>query len=98
RDFTSILELGCRTGSLSARLQRKYPDAHLVSCDLSPAMVARARGNGRPVLAADEEALPFAPATFDLVVSVLDLHWVNDLPGCLLQLRQAMRPDGLLLV
>jgi SAM-dependent methyltransferase len=31
------------------------------------------------------------------VVASLSLHWVNDLPGTLIQLRQALRPDGLLL-
>ena len=51
----------------------------------------------RAGVAADEEFLPFAPASFDLVVASLSLHWVNDLPGALIQLRQALRPDGLLL-
>jgi SAM-dependent methyltransferase len=53
--------------------------------------------NGGPCVAADEECLPFAPASFDLIVASLSLHWVNDLPGALLQLRQALRSDGLLL-
>lgn len=43
----------------------------------------------------DEEALPFAPESFDLIVSVLSLHAVNDLPGALLQIRQTLKPDGL---
>jgi len=45
----------------------------------------------------DEEALPFAPASLDLFVSVLALQWTNDLPGTLIQIRAALRPDGLLL-
>jgi SAM-dependent methyltransferase len=49
-------------------------------------------------LTVDLEALPFAPASFDLVVSSLTFHWINDLPGTLLQLRHILRPDGLLLV
>ena len=44
----------------------------------------------------DEEALPFAPSSFDLVVSCLSLQGVNDLPGVLVQARRALRPDGLL--
>jgi SAM-dependent methyltransferase len=51
----------------------------------------------RPALVGEPEALPFKPASFDLILSVLDLHHVNDLPGALLQLRQALKPDGLLL-
>ncbi len=46
-------------------------------------------------LAADEEALPFAPESFDLIVSVLSLHAVNDLPGALVQICRALKPDGL---
>lgn len=46
-------------------------------------------------LVADEEALPFAPGSFDLVVSVLGLHAVNDLPGALVQIRRALEPGGL---
>lgn len=45
----------------------------------------------------DPEHPPFGAASFDLVVSPLLLHWVNDLPGTLIQLRRALRPDGLLL-
>jgi SAM-dependent methyltransferase len=71
--------------------------AHLTQCDLSPAMARRAAANGWPTLAADEEALPFAPASFDLALSALGLHWVNDLPGALLQLRGCLKPDGLFL-
>jgi NADH dehydrogenase [ubiquinone] 1 alpha subcomplex assembly factor 5 len=45
----------------------------------------------------DEEALPFAPASFDLILSAGTLDSVNDLPGALLQIRRALKPDGLFL-
>ncbi len=45
----------------------------------------------------DPECLPFADGAFDLIVSPLALHWVNDLPGALIQLRRALGPDGLML-
>ena len=48
-------------------------------------------------LIADEEWLPIRANSLDLVVSALSLHWVNDLPGALVQIRQALTPDGLLL-
>ncbi len=48
-------------------------------------------------VAADEEALPFADGSLDLVVSALALQFVNDLPGTLIQIRRALKPDGLLL-
>jgi SAM-dependent methyltransferase len=46
-------------------------------------------------VAADEEALPFRDGALDLVVSGLGLHFVNDLPGTLVQIRRALKPDGL---
>jgi SAM-dependent methyltransferase len=46
---------------------------------------------------ADEETLPFAERSLDLVVSALALQFVNDLPGALIQIRRALKPDGLLL-
>src|SRR5450631_3322912 len=45
----------------------------------------------------DEEALPFAEGSLDLVVSALSLQFVNDLPGTLIQIRRALKADGLLL-
>jgi SAM-dependent methyltransferase len=44
---------------------------------------------------ADDEWLPFAKESFDLITSILSLHTVNDLPGTLLQLRRLLKPDGL---
>ena len=47
-----------------------------------------------PSVIADDEALPFAPSSFDLVTSVLSLHAANDLPGALVQIKRALKPDG----
>ncbi len=91
RRFSQALDLGGR--GVVAPLLRARGIA-TVSCDLSPLMAAR---NPAPAVAADPEALPFAPGSFDLVVASLSLHWVNDLPGALIQLRRALRPEGLLL-
>lgn len=79
---------------LSARPQSAAPltpfAEHWTRTRLSPAEAGNA-------IVADEEALPFAPESFDLVVSVLSLHAVNDLPGALVQMCRALKPDGLLL-
>ena len=79
REFQRALDLGCHGGTLAPTLLGTRGIREVVQCDLSPAMAARARGNGQPALVADEEALPFADESFDLVISVLNLHWVNDL-------------------
>jgi SAM-dependent methyltransferase len=108
RSFPVALDLGCHTGAVgdalaarghlgAARADGKGGIDILVQSDLSPRMAARAAGRGRPALAADEEWLPFAPAGFDLILSCLSLHWVNDLPGTLAQIRRALKPDGLFL-
>jgi NADH dehydrogenase [ubiquinone] 1 alpha subcomplex assembly factor 5 len=91
RRFTCALDVGGR-GGVAPLLRARGID--VVSCDLSPAMAAL---SGGMVVAADEEFLPFASGSFDVVVSNLSLHWVNDLPGALIQLRHALRPGGLLL-
>ncbi|HEX4157091.1 MAG TPA: methyltransferase domain-containing protein [Rhizomicrobium sp.] len=56
-----------------------------------------AAGETAASVVADEEMLPFAPNSFDLVVSVLALHAVNDLPGTLVQIKRALAPGGLFL-
>jgi len=91
RRFESALEIGGR-GIVAPMLRaRGIP---CVSCDLSAAMAGT---NGGLAVACDEEWLPFAAGSFDLVVASLSLHWVNDLPGALIQIRRALKPDGLFL-
>lgn len=97
RSFPVALDLGCHTGELADTLGSRGGIQTLVQCDLSPRMAARAAANGHPTLAADDEWLPFADASFDLVISCLSLHWVNDLPGTLVQIRRVLKPDGLFL-
>ena len=97
RKFPLALDLGCRGGEIAGALRGRGGIHTLVQCDQSTVMARRAAANGYATLAADEELLPFAPASFDLVISNLSLHWVNDLPGCLLQVRQCLKPDGLFL-
>ncbi len=89
--FATALDVGGR--GVVAPLLRARGIA-CISCDLSARMAALDAGHS---VAADEERLPFAPASFDLVVANLSLHWVNDLPGALIQLRMALKPDGLFL-
>ena len=97
RAFPRALDLGCHNGALAAALGDRGAVETLIQSDLSAAMAHLAAANGRPTLVADEELLPFAPESFDLVMSVLSLHWVNDLPGTLIQIGRCLTPDGLFL-
>ncbi|EHM00884.1 methyltransferase domain protein [Acetobacteraceae bacterium AT-5844] len=90
--FSRALDIGGR-GVVAPLLKARGIET-VVSADLSSRMAALS--GGLPV-AADEEWLPFAPESFDLIVASLSLHWVNDLPGALVQLRRALKPDGLFL-
>jgi SAM-dependent methyltransferase len=94
RPFPLALELGAHGAILAEALGGRGGIATLVAADPSLPLAAAARP---PRVVADEEWLPFAGGRFDLVLSNLSLHWVNDLPGALLQIRAALRPDGLLL-
>jgi NADH dehydrogenase [ubiquinone] 1 alpha subcomplex assembly factor 5 len=102
RRFPVALDLGCHDGAMARALAGAdgilagRVDT-LVQADLSPALARSAAANGGPTLACDEELLPFGEGTLDLVLSNLSLHWINDLPGALVQIRQALRPDGLFL-
>jgi SAM-dependent methyltransferase len=94
RTFPVALNLGAHHGLLGRRL-RQVPGVELViDMDPSPRLLAQCDG---PRVQADEEALPFADASLDLVVSGLALQFVNDLPGTLIQIRRALKPNGLLL-
>ncbi len=94
RRFERVLDLGSHDGTVG-RVLKGDPNVadrigEIVSSDLSPAFARPPLG-----VVADEEALPFAEGSFDLVVSALSLHWVNDLPGALIQIRRVLKPDGL---
>lgn len=99
RRFPLGLDLGCHGGEIAAALNGHDRIGRLIGCDLSEGMARRARTNA-PAMATicgDEESLPFRAQSLDCVISNLSLHWVNDLPGALLQIRRALKPDGLFL-
>lgn len=94
RTFSVAVDLSARGGAFAQALVEEAPGKvdTLIEADLSGAMLS-----GRPGLrvVADEERLPFAPGSLDLIVSTLGLHWTNDVVGALIQARLALKPDGL---
>ena len=97
RTFARGLDLGCHGGEVARALGHRQPAELFVQCDPAEAMARLAGSTGRPAVAADEDGLPFVEESFDLVISNLSLHWVNDLPGALIQVNRALRADGLFL-
>jgi SAM-dependent methyltransferase len=94
RRFPVVLNLGAYHGLLGRRL-RQVPGIDIV-VDAEPSARLLAQCDG-PRVQSGEEALPFRDRSLDLVVSGLCLHLVNDLPGALVQVRRALKPDGLFL-
>jgi SAM-dependent methyltransferase len=92
RPFPLALDLGAHHGLLADHIMATGHIKTLVQADMSMGMVAQ---SGTLKLVADEEFLPFAEASFDLVISAGSLHWVNDLPGSLIQINRILKPDGL---
>jgi SAM-dependent methyltransferase len=93
RRFPRVLVLGAGSGLLGEAIS-PHVDA-IVESDFSKRMLRHSAMARRVV--ASEELLPFGAGVFDLVVSALVLHWVNDLPGALVQVRRSLRADGLFL-
>lgn len=87
-----ILDLGGAHGVMAPGLKARAGAEAVFSSDLSYPLAARAGG-----FVADEELLPVRTHSLDAIVSNLSLHWVNDLPGALAQIRHALKPDGVFL-
>ncbi len=96
RSFKRILLLGAYDAVFLQQLQTLPNTELVIASELTPELAISGAQYGATI-ATDEEALPFAPASFDLVISLLALQWVNDLPGCLWQIKQVLKPDGLFL-
>jgi len=87
RRFEIGVDLGTPGEAVRAALGKLDVVGTIVGADV----IAR----GKPFVIADDEALPFRDASLDLVVSGLALHFANDVPGVLAQIRRALKPDGL---
>ena len=92
RTFERAVDLGTPTDAL----RRVLAESGKIATAISAAPATEPR-DGSLHVAADEEALPFADGSLDLIVSALALQFVNDLPGTLIQIRRALKPDGLFL-
>ncbi len=110
RSFPCGLDLGSPTDAVRQMLARSHKVEAIIAANpllqdapMKDALMKDAPMKDAPMgtgptglaVAADEEALPFRDGALDLVVSGLGLHFVNDLPGTLVQIRRALKPDGL---
>lgn len=95
RHFALALDLG--SGGIAAQklVAGSFADRAVILCDEYARESMTSRVNTAWQVAGDEEALPFADGAFDLAISLLSLQHVNDLPGTLVQICRALKPDGL---
>jgi NADH dehydrogenase [ubiquinone] 1 alpha subcomplex assembly factor 5 len=96
RYFPLALDLGCGRGHIAMATESDITGC-LVQCDMAEHAFLSQAPTEPPVesLVADEELpLPFPDNTFDLVLSSLSLHWVNDLPRALQEAWRVLRPDS----
>lgn len=105
KKFDRGLDLGCGSSHVAIALKHRFPDrsriGHLTQTDVAEEILTRARlrcgENDLPYddfREVDEETIPFEDDTFDVVTSALSLHWVNDLPGTMVQINRVLKPDG----
>ncbi|HVX98325.1 MAG TPA: methyltransferase domain-containing protein [Pseudorhodoplanes sp.] len=89
RKFEMAADIGTPGDAVRRAIAARGLAGRIVAVDALPESGAAVAG--------DEEALPIAEGSLDLAVSALALQFVNDLPGTLLQIRRALKPDGLFL-
>ena len=94
RKFDRAADIGTPTDAVRRALAANESIGTLVA---ARPQFATAKFENGPVVVGDEEALPFGAGTLDLAVSALALQSVNDLPGVMIQIRRALKPDGLFL-
>jgi demethylmenaquinone methyltransferase/2-methoxy-6-polyprenyl-1,4-benzoquinol methylase/phosphoethanolamine N-methyltransferase len=102
-----VLEVGCGTGEIALRAKARIgPTGSVAGIDPSPEMIAVARQKAARAnldidyRVAGVEALPFADATFDVVLSSLMMHHLPEAlkPRALAEIRRVLKPGGHLLV
>ena len=102
RPVSRGLDLGCGTGRGSVALKARFPDARVVSLDLSGRMLTQASGaigkeGGMFLVQGDLGRLPFPAGSADLIYCNLALQWAADFGAALAEWRRVLRPDGMLL-
>ncbi|KAJ2026037.1 hypothetical protein H4S03_008721 [Coemansia sp. S3946] len=97
RRYHTVVEIGAGCGHLAKAVDDDMMD-RLIMCDMAKTALDRDAGAQYDVQVerciVDEETPVFEPESLDAVVSSLSMHWVNDLPGMLIQIRKALVPDG----
>ncbi|KND03452.1 uncharacterized protein SPPG_00935 [Spizellomyces punctatus DAOM BR117] len=97
RRFSKVIDLGSGAGHIIKFVDSDMMDK-LIMYDMSEKLLYRDKDIEYEVpterIAGDEESLPFEENSVDAIMSSLSMHWVNDIPGTLIQAQRALKPDG----
>jgi len=98
--LSRVLDLGCGTGQLAARVKRERPGVEVVGCDFSAGMLSRASVRRRDVrwIQGDAGRLPFRDGSFDAITSTEAFHWFPDQHAVLAECYRVLEPGGHLLL
>lgn len=88
RNFESVLEISGRDGYLSNQIKLTKNPKKIITTE-----VLNYDGNNQVIN--DDEFLPFKSESFDLVVSNLNFHFINNIPAFLLQVKDILKPNGI---
>ncbi len=96
----TILDVGCGTGEMSAKLKMRYPEAHIIALDLSLPMVQHAKRElpDLPVICGDGSQLPLPDRSIDLIFANFFLPWQVDVKGVMVEWARVLRTEGLLML
>ncbi|KAF9907782.1 hypothetical protein BX616_000325 [Lobosporangium transversale] len=97
REFNEVVELGSGSGHIAKHVDTDMMKK-LIMCDMSEVMLSRDEEVEYEVpverRVVDEENLPFPENSLECVISSLSMHWINDLPGAMIQIQRSLKPDG----
>lgn len=95
-----VLDVGCGTGQLAARMHHELPAASIIGCDFSAGMLRRAAARSDAIewVRGDAGRLPFRDAGFDAIVSTEAFHWFPDQDEALREFCRVLKPGGRLLL
>ncbi|MEM9179986.1 MAG: methyltransferase domain-containing protein [Pseudomonadota bacterium] len=97
RKFEHALDLFAHDGQASEALLESKIVSRVTALESSAGMIKALKSKGLNSVHVENDAMPFEPESFDLVASILSLHWINDLPQILAGIKSVLKPDGLFL-
>lgn len=98
RQFDFALDWGSHDGRGASKLIKSKRVKQAICLDISPQFARNARNRGLSAISAPFDNVPFTQKSFDLFVSTLSLHWVNDIPKLLIDVNRSLKPDGFFVV